>query len=82
MNYVCWPGEHGGVRDGVLRGRQVQGDQLNMAVFFWYLVTCQCPVYATVPVYTGQVAFSKVPEKHIEIGQPVAYNFLNRLFVK
>ena len=41
---------------------QVQGDKLNMAVFFWYLV--KCPVYATVHAYTGQVTFSKVPENH------------------
>ena len=33
----------------------IVGDKLNMAVFLWY---------ATVHVYTGQVTFCKVPEKH------------------
>ena len=33
------------------RGCQVQRDQINMAVFFWYLVTCQ--LYANVHMYTG-----------------------------
>ena len=43
---------------GILKSRLVvQGDQLNMAVFF-------CPVYATVHVYTGKVNFYKEPEKH------------------
>ena len=36
--------------------------QLNMAVFFWYLVKLTCPVYATTHVYTGQVTFSKVQD--------------------
>ena len=43
---------------------QLQCDQLNMVVFFFYLVKVTCPVYATVHVYTGYVTFSRVPEKH------------------
>ena len=35
--------------------KMIIGDKLNMAVFLWY---------ATVHVYTGQVTFCKVPEKH------------------
>ena len=35
------------------RNLNLQGDQLNMAVFFWYKVTC--PVYATVHVYTESI---------------------------
>ena len=30
----------------------IQGDQLNMAVFFWYLVKLAYPVYVAVHVYT------------------------------
>ena len=33
----------------------VQGEQLNIAVFFWYLGTV---------TYTGQVTLYKVPEEH------------------
>ena len=40
----------------------LQGDQLNMAVFFWYIE--KNDLYATVHVYTGQVTFYKLPEKH------------------
>ena len=36
----------------------LQGDQTNMAMFFWYRVKSD----ANVHVYTGQVPFSKVPE--------------------
>ena len=36
-----------------------------MAVFFWYLVKVICLVYATVHEYTGQVTFSKEPEKTV-----------------
>ena len=43
---------------GILKSRLVvQGDQLNMAMFF-------CPVYDTVDVYTGKVTFYKAPEKY------------------
>ena len=43
----------------------MQGDQLIMAVFFWYtFLKVTCAVYATVHVYTGQVTIYKVPEKH------------------
>ena len=40
---------------------QLQPDQINMAVFFWYLVKVTCPVYI---VYTGRATFYKVPETH------------------
>ena len=45
----------------------IQGDQLNMAVFF--LEPCfkwlvQCTALFSLRVYTGQVTFSKVPDKH------------------
>ena len=40
----------------------VQGDQLYMAVFFWYLV--QCTLYTCTVAYTGKVTFYKVPEQH------------------
>ena len=45
---------------------QLQGDQLNMAVCFWYFVKSDLSsehVYSKV-AYTGQVTFDKVPEKH------------------
>ena len=41
----------------------IQGDQLNMAVFFSPCKKVTCPVKTTVHVYTGQVNFSKVLEK-------------------
>ena len=31
----------------------IQGDQLNMAVFFWYLEKENCLVYATILAKTG-----------------------------
>ena len=35
----------------------LQGDHLNMAVFFWYLIKSDfCAVYALLHVYTGQVS--------------------------
>ena len=42
---------------------QVQGDRLNMAVCFWYLVKVTYLVYTCTVAYTGQVIFSKVPPK-------------------
>ena len=39
-------------------------DQINIAVFFWYLVKSECPVYASIHMYTVQVTLYKVPEKH------------------
>ena len=42
----------------------LQGDQLNMAVFSGTLYKVTFPVYATVHVYTEQVTFYKVQEKH------------------
>ena len=42
----------------------MQGDQLCMVVFLWYLVySTLSSVYTTVHVYTGQVTFFKVAEK-------------------
>ena len=39
----------------------IQGDQLNMTVFFWYLLKSDLsPVYTCTAAYT----FYKVPEKH------------------
>ena len=32
----------------------IQGDQLNMSVFIWFLLKVISTVYATVHVYTGQ----------------------------
>ena len=40
----------------------IQGDQLNMDVFFWYLVKVTCQVYACTLAYTEQVISNKVPE--------------------
>ena len=44
----------------------IQGDQLCMAVFIWYLVKRDCPVSRVLcctVAYTS-VTFSKVPEQH------------------
>ena len=43
---------------------QVQGSQLNMAVFFLYLV--KSDLYATVHVYTGRLSFTRY-QKHTDI---------------
>ena len=40
----------------------LQGDQLNITVFFVMFEKVTCPVYVTVHVYTEQVTFNKVPE--------------------
>ena len=41
----------------------MQGDQLYLAVRFWYLVNSSLSgVYDT--SYTGQVTFKKVPDQH------------------
>ena len=43
--------------------RKLQGDQLKMAVVFWYLgKKATFLVYACVVAYTGQVTFYKVQE--------------------
>ena len=42
----------------------VQGDQLDIAVFCWYLVKVIFTMYTCTLAYTGQVTFYKVPEKH------------------
>ena len=43
---------------------KVQGHQLNIAVFFWYLVKSDWSMYTCIIAYTRQVTFYKVPEKH------------------
>ena len=60
------------VKDDVLGYFQclIQGDQLNMPVFFWYLVKVTYQVYATM-----QVTLYKVPEKHGHV-QLVTLQFL------
>ena len=62
----------------IFNQNDVQGNQLNMAVFFWFFVK-PCTVYATVRVYTGPVTFFKVPNKTRPclIGHPV---FVNKKF--
>ena len=44
----------------------VQGDQINMAVLFWYLVKSDARVRYYTVAYNGQVTFYKVlvPEEH------------------
>ena len=42
----------------------IQGDQLNMTVFFCYLDKVSCLVYTYTVALTGQVTFFKVLEKH------------------
>ena len=42
----------------------VQGDQFNMAVFFWYREKVTVYTCTVACMYTGQVTFYKVPEKH------------------
>ena len=45
----------------------LQSDQINMAVLFWYLVKSDASVrYCTVAV-TGQVTFYKVPEQNGQV---------------
>ena len=44
-----------------------QGDQLKRAVFSGTLYKVTCSVFANLYVYTGQVTFYKVPEKHIYV---------------
>ena len=44
---------------------QLQPDQINMAVLFWYLGKSDASVqYSGAETYTGQVTFKKVPETH------------------
>ena len=42
----------------------IQGDQLNMTVFFSYLVKSYLPMYVFTIALTGQLIFYKAPEKH------------------
>ena len=53
---------YGDLRRG-LAPSKVQGDQLYMAVCFWYLVKWTCTVYACNVAFTKQDTFYKVPEK-------------------
>ena len=46
---------------------QVQGDQLNMAVFFLYLVKSTCPVYTCTVANIGQVTFYEIPDKQVRV---------------
>ena len=50
----------------IYHGDQVQGDQLYMAVLFWYLVKRDLSNvrYCTVYVVFTTVTFYKVPEQH------------------
>ena len=50
---------------GGARPLVIQGDQINMVVFFWYLVKSDlsCTRVHTIAI-TGQVTFYRVPEKH------------------
>ena len=48
----------------ILQLHKIQGDQLNIAVFFWYLEKETCLEPTRTVAYTGQVTFYKVLEKH------------------
>ena len=43
----------------------IQGDQLNMAVCFWYLVKRDANIQYCTVAYTVQVKFYEVPEQHV-----------------
>ena len=43
--------------------RQLQPDQINMFVLFWYLVKSDASVRYCTVAYTGQVTFKGVPEQ-------------------
>ena len=45
----------------------IQGDQLYIAVCFWYLVKSHFPVFAFTVSYTEQIIFYKVPEQHSHV---------------
>ena len=42
-------------------GTNIQHDQINMAVMFWYLVKSSASVRYSTVTYTDQVTFHKVP---------------------
>ena len=70
-----------GVPGGTLWALQVQGHQLNMTVFFGYFVKSDLSIVCyCIHVHTGQVTFSKVPEKTCTCftGHPVQISKLNR----
>ena len=48
---------------------KIQGDQIDMAVFFLYLVKCDATIRYCTVAYSGQDNFSKVPEKqgHVKL---------------
>ena len=55
----------GGCRYYIFTHFLMQGDQLIMACFSGTLQKVTWPMYAPVHVHTGQVTFSKVPEKTV-----------------
>ena len=58
----------------------LQLDQIDMAVFFCYLVKVTCQVYVTVHGHTGQVtflSFYKVPETHSHVKLVTLYTAQN-----
>ena len=64
----------------------IQGYQLNMAVFFFYLEKVTCPVYTCTVTYTGQVTLYKAQERHDHVSLVTLYvcvvhqrAYLNRL---
>ena len=42
----------------------IQPDQINIVVLFWYLVKSNASVRYCTVAYTGQVTDNKVPEPH------------------
>ena len=61
----------------------VQGDQLNMALFYGTLKKVTCPVLTYTVAYAAQVTLYKVPEKqgHVKKGHPV-YLKLDYIYVE
>ena len=58
---------------------QVQGDQLNVAVFFQYPVKSVCLMLLCREAYTGKVTLYKIPKKTLPCltGHPVNTGFQN-----
>ena len=68
--FIAFPGADKGAlelwegpKGGKYTYSYIQGDQLNLAVFFWYLVKNDLSSLHVCSKYTGQVPFYKVPEK-------------------
>ena len=51
----------------------LQSDQINMAVFFWYLVKSDAIVRNCTVANTEQVTFYKVSEKHDHVNLVTLY---------